>query len=216
MHGDATLSGKPVRLVQFLPLSRDPLLEANEAQYEFGLSMIKQLHDNRMRLCQQVGIGAVSNVAQDVFVRLEERLTQAQGCNPEASFEWALLGIAFDIQIQQLVAQRLRVPVENKQRLKLRGIGRLVFEQPADRQACQVLSLDRVMAGHGGPKANRRRSVERARALADTNAGGKISSPHVQAIDPAATCGSDKRMHNSCQQVDSIGEVTARAWFSRL
>src|SRR5580704_16393096 len=134
-----------------------------------------------------------------MFVGLKEGLAQAQCGNPEASFERALLGIAVDIQVKQLAAQSLRVPIEDKQRFQLPGIGRFAFEQLADRQAHQVLRLDRVMVGYGAPKAIRRRPVERAPGLADTNASYKISSAHVRSIEAAATCGSEWLMHNSCQ-----------------
>src|SRR5271155_5844316 len=153
MHCDATRSCKPVGLVEFFPLSRNPLFEANEAEYEFRLSVMKQLDDNGVCVRQPVGIGSTSYVSQKAFVGLKKGLAQAQGGNPETSLERAHPGIAFDIQVEQLMAQRFGVPVQRKQGFKLPRTGLVIRQKLANRSASEVLRLDRGMARQGLPNA---------------------------------------------------------------
>ena len=133
-------------LVEFLPLLGNPLLVSNESEEELDSSMKEQSSDNGVCVGEEVDVGGVLQVSQEMLVRLMEGLAQAQRGNPDLSFVRPRLPVAFDVTGQQLRADALRALVESEQRVKLIRSRLVALQNPGNRVAHRLLRVDRVLA----------------------------------------------------------------------
>ena len=201
VHRDAAHQRELVGFVNLLPLPRNPFLESNEAEHEFGLLVVKQLDENEMRVREPVVVGRLLRVPQEPFVGLEEFLAEAQRRNPVLQVERAHQAIAVDIPVQQSIGYLLRMKVEVEQRFEVNRPDLFGLENPGNGIARGPLRLDRILdpqrmqqavpgrrlaLGIGGLGSDERGSVCRVQMR---HAWGpvRVSTTHAQAV-PVAPC----------------------------